>query len=688
MRLRLYSVKDGEHDLVHDVVRRIRARIDYLPELTSLSGSPLLPWLRVNLPARRRRAWPAAAATSACVARDARERAAHVLALSRGPLAAPRKVLVKEFLQAGDIAKRVLDDPSIRHLHGHFCHGATTITWFVSRLTGAALQLHGAREGHLPSGSEPAATCSHASSRPRASSRPARAPTRSTCGEHAGDRGRRAHDLPRARYRYFAPVRDDGKCADRGRSSSRSGASSRRRASPASSRPARACARAAWSCAAVIVGEHGPDYARIARMIREAGSKTASSCAAPSGRMRCARSIARRASSSCPARSSPTATATAFRTYSPRPWRAVSPSSPQTCPASPSWCTDGVDGLLVPARDPAALARQCTGLIEIRRCAADSASGARETICTSFDSSARRAPCATSSRARSQPARPAASHGGARGSLRTTAGSPSGARVATSFCAALGYLLRAELVAHFRARPHVRSFAVAEPEETRRDRIDAAARRPLRVQRRDVTSSPEPIDWLHNPSARRRVAHHAAQVLLRGRPRACLSRRRRRTLPALLGRARLFLDRADAAGIHRERRDGPAHPELDLRIPHLRRASARRGLPEAFLTPFLASHRRAGALSLRAPRARSATIARSRCTRSSSPASSSPSCAARRSGGASRSTELVATSSATCSPTACTASIHRLPPHRPAQLSLRSAPRALNDIAVPPAWTR
>lgn len=48
---------------------------------------------------------------------------------------APRKVYLKEFLQAGAIALQILQLGRVRHLHGHFCHGATTITWFVSMLT-------------------------------------------------------------------------------------------------------------------------------------------------------------------------------------------------------------------------------------------------------------------------------------------------------------------------------------------------------------------------------------------------------------------------------------------------------------------------------------------------------------------------------------------------------------------------
>jgi glycosyltransferase involved in cell wall biosynthesis len=54
----------------------------------------------------------------------------------RGAILKPRKVFIKEFVQAGAIAAKLLDRPGVRHLHGHFCHGATTVTWFVSRMTG------------------------------------------------------------------------------------------------------------------------------------------------------------------------------------------------------------------------------------------------------------------------------------------------------------------------------------------------------------------------------------------------------------------------------------------------------------------------------------------------------------------------------------------------------------------------
>ncbi len=136
MKLRLFAIKQGDMDQVHDVVGRIRAPLTYLPAVSSLSGTNIMVWLWRNLPkyagqhGRLFKARPFAylATLSAALAMSVKYRKGW-----RTPL---RKVFIKEFLQAGHIAMQVIEAPSIRHLHGHFCHGATTITWFVSRLTG------------------------------------------------------------------------------------------------------------------------------------------------------------------------------------------------------------------------------------------------------------------------------------------------------------------------------------------------------------------------------------------------------------------------------------------------------------------------------------------------------------------------------------------------------------------------
>ncbi|MCB1906187.1 MAG: glycosyltransferase [Rhodocyclaceae bacterium] len=135
LRLRLFSIKREDEPKVHPVVRAIRAPLHYLPKATSLSGANLGSWLVCN--------FPTFAAAHLRVAGRRPLRYLSVLASAvamswryrRGPMKL-RKVFIKEFLQAGHIAAQVINDPSVAHLHGHFCHGVATITWFASRLTG------------------------------------------------------------------------------------------------------------------------------------------------------------------------------------------------------------------------------------------------------------------------------------------------------------------------------------------------------------------------------------------------------------------------------------------------------------------------------------------------------------------------------------------------------------------------
>ena len=138
LRLRLFSVKREREDKVHPVVGQVQAPLTYLPKATSLSGASLVGWLARNLPAF----WRA----NASVALRHPIRYARTLA---GALAMTwryravdggawrlRKIFLKEFLQAGQIAYDLLCLRDVGHIHGHFCHGVATITWFASRLTG------------------------------------------------------------------------------------------------------------------------------------------------------------------------------------------------------------------------------------------------------------------------------------------------------------------------------------------------------------------------------------------------------------------------------------------------------------------------------------------------------------------------------------------------------------------------
>jgi len=135
MRLRLFSIKRENEPKVHPVVRAIRAPLQYLPKASSLSGSSFAAWLAHNVPRFARAHLRVFASHPLRYLSVLGSAVAMSWRYRRGALRL-RKVFIKEFLQAGHIAAEALDDPSISHLHGHFCHGVATITWFASRMTG------------------------------------------------------------------------------------------------------------------------------------------------------------------------------------------------------------------------------------------------------------------------------------------------------------------------------------------------------------------------------------------------------------------------------------------------------------------------------------------------------------------------------------------------------------------------
>ena len=138
LRLRLYAIKPPEpteNAMRHPVVDRIRAVPVYLPPVTSLSSVSLAAWLRANLRpflaplARVTRRWPRglvrAGAAALAQSVRARDRA----------LAPPRKVYLKELLQAVALSDHLREAADVRHLHAHYAHGSTTVAWFASLIT-------------------------------------------------------------------------------------------------------------------------------------------------------------------------------------------------------------------------------------------------------------------------------------------------------------------------------------------------------------------------------------------------------------------------------------------------------------------------------------------------------------------------------------------------------------------------
>jgi len=153
--IRLIVLTPRDEDEHHAVVDEVRAVPAYLPATTSLSATRALPWLRANLrpflPALGR----VARRHPLLLIRAAGMAAAQSVRARQGWR--PRKVYLKELLQSVAVADRVAAAGDVVHLHAHFAHGATTVTWLAARLcalpfsfTGHAKDLY--RESLNPAG--------------------------------------------------------------------------------------------------------------------------------------------------------------------------------------------------------------------------------------------------------------------------------------------------------------------------------------------------------------------------------------------------------------------------------------------------------------------------------------------------------------------------------------------------------
>ncbi|MBX3279757.1 MAG: glycosyltransferase family 4 protein [Acidobacteria bacterium] len=133
-RLVIFSLKRLEGQKRHAVVDRIKAPVIYLPEAEPMTGSRKFTWLRRNLPGF------VSDHRSLFLRRPAVYLRTLVEALRMGRrYRGDRRFkwsYLKEFLQAGSIARFVLGSGRIAHLHAHFCHTTATVTMLASRLAG------------------------------------------------------------------------------------------------------------------------------------------------------------------------------------------------------------------------------------------------------------------------------------------------------------------------------------------------------------------------------------------------------------------------------------------------------------------------------------------------------------------------------------------------------------------------
>lgn len=134
--LHLFSAFKGETNCTGPHGKTVMSPLTYLPEDSDNTDSGFVSWLIANIPrycsshvrlfyrAPRRylhTAWETWTLSLRCRNRF---------------FTWPKKVFYKDFLRAGAIADSILEAGNIRHLHAHFCHGATTMAMFASMLTG------------------------------------------------------------------------------------------------------------------------------------------------------------------------------------------------------------------------------------------------------------------------------------------------------------------------------------------------------------------------------------------------------------------------------------------------------------------------------------------------------------------------------------------------------------------------
>ncbi len=116
--LHLFSMRQPREPLMHQSVKRIRARVNYLPE-TLLAPLPILIYHNGLLA----RSHPSlyAQAFRLMLKRWRRTRNAATL---------------KHLLQAGYLVHALLPGRGIRHLHAHFAHSPASVAMFASKLSG------------------------------------------------------------------------------------------------------------------------------------------------------------------------------------------------------------------------------------------------------------------------------------------------------------------------------------------------------------------------------------------------------------------------------------------------------------------------------------------------------------------------------------------------------------------------
>ncbi len=133
--IKLFSIKHPDEALQQTSVSQIKVKPIYLPAVTSLSNTFLPVWFLQNIRPFLKAHLKLAINQPITFLSTLFKASSMMMTYRQDIFAKPKKVYIKEFIQAVYIADQIIQSGNIRHIHSHFCHGATTIALFVSQLT-------------------------------------------------------------------------------------------------------------------------------------------------------------------------------------------------------------------------------------------------------------------------------------------------------------------------------------------------------------------------------------------------------------------------------------------------------------------------------------------------------------------------------------------------------------------------
>jgi len=116
--IHLFSMRQPRENFTHDSVKKIRAKVDYLPE-TLIKPLPRLLHHNLRLAAEKPAVYAGALKTA-----------------YRRFLRTHKSATIKHLLQAGYLVHRFLPASGVTHLHAHFAHSPTSVAMFTSHLAG------------------------------------------------------------------------------------------------------------------------------------------------------------------------------------------------------------------------------------------------------------------------------------------------------------------------------------------------------------------------------------------------------------------------------------------------------------------------------------------------------------------------------------------------------------------------